>query len=202
MSATLRRGGSAVTFTWPVRSELACFDLDILAKHRFRTIDAAASEEVSAGWCTPQDPSGDAFEATEMDAGDATWLRIRIDTKKMPADQFAMRLAAEERAKGKRLTGRERRELRDALHEQLLPRLLPKTSFVDLLQWTERRRVVLLAGGKAARDIVRKLFLETFGVVLEQLTPGAMAVELLGEEHGDAVQQLQPTRWPVAKGGK
>ena len=46
-----------------------------------------------------------------LDGGAGTWLRMRTDVKKMPASWLAMRLANAEKAKGKKLSARERREL-------------------------------------------------------------------------------------------
>ena len=56
-----------------------------LAKHRFRTIENAASEEVSVGWVCPSDPSGGNVMREELLLDPHVRLRIRIDKKKLPA---------------------------------------------------------------------------------------------------------------------
>lgn len=60
MSTTLRKTGTFAAFTWtgkltdPRDPEFA----GQLSDQRFRHIDLAASEEVSAGWVTANDPTG------------------------------------------------------------------------------------------------------------------------------------------------
>ncbi len=200
MSATFRKSGSCVAFTWS--GPLALVPMDkLLAVHRFRSIDTAASEEVSAGWVTPEDPSGSQFAIEEMDAGPATWLRVRIDTKKLPKAQLAMHLAAATRAKGKALTPRERRELKDDLIEKLLPRVIPATMNIDALLFHDRRLVLLFATSKSARETFGKLFAESFGVPLQAMGPREMALQSVEAPDVDVVERLEPTRWPVARGG-
>ena len=173
-----------------------------LASRRFRTIENAASEEVSAGWVTPGDPTGDSFALEDMDGGPGTWLRIRIDSKVLPKKWVAMHIAAAEKSKGKKLSARERRELKDDLAETLLPRVLPTTNLVDALLLPNRRLVLLFSTTKAAREAFGKLFFEALGVPLSAVGP----LEL-GNRHVDTAERhaqlakLEPTRWPVARGG-
>ena len=63
------------------------------------TIENAASEETSVGWVTPADPTGDSFAVEDLDAGHATWLRMRIDTKKMPTKWLQIHRDAAEKAR-------------------------------------------------------------------------------------------------------
>ena len=191
MSLTLRRGGSVVALTYQGKiahpSDHEAFSA-ALAARRFRTIENAASEEVSVGWCTPDDPTGDSFLAEHMDAGPATWLRMRVDSKKLPAEWLAVHRAAAEKAKGRPLNARERRELKDDLTEKLLPRVLPKMGFVDALLFPDRKQVLLLSSSKSARETFGKLWFETFGVPLDVVGPQQMG--------GTAAEKLEPTRWP------
>jgi hypothetical protein len=64
----------------PASSEFAA----ALAGKRFNSIETAASEQVSMGWVTPCDPTGDSFEPADMDGEHARWLRVRIDKKSLP----------------------------------------------------------------------------------------------------------------------
>ena len=83
---SIRRSGGAVLFFY--EGKLPAPDEDAfsaaLQNRRFRTIEDAASEEISAGWITPVDPTGDSFAQEDMDAGAAVWLRVRIDKKQLP----------------------------------------------------------------------------------------------------------------------
>lgn len=194
MSLTLRRGGSAVLLAYQGRipsldpTEFAA----ALAARRFRTIENAASEEVSVGWCTSQDPSGDSFLEEHLDAMPAIWLRMRTDVKKLPAEWLAVHRVAAEKAKGRPLSAKERRELKDDLTEKLLPRVLPKMSFVDALLLPDRKRVLLLSSSKSAREAFGKLWFETFAVPLVVQGP----LELAPADDLYRIEKLEPTCWP------
>ena len=204
MTATFRRGGTFVAFAWSGKLPADPTDqafVDALASRRFRTIDGAASEEVSAGWVTPADPTGDSFDLADLDGGPATWLRVRVDVKKLPKAYLQMHLQAATRAKGKPLSARERRELKDDLHEKLLPRVIPSTTNIDALLFHDRRLLLLFAAGKSARETFGKLFRETFGVELQPLGPLAMALRSVEAPDVATVEKLEPMRWPVARAG-
>lgn len=198
----LRKSGTVAALTWAgalTDPRDAAFP-EALRNRRFRTIENAASEEVSAGWVTPLDPTGDSFDLEDLDAGAGTWLRVRVDTKKLPKAIVAQHLAAAAKSRGRALSARERREIRDGLAESLLPRVIPATSNIDALLFHDRRRLLLFAGGKSARDTFGKLFFESFGVPLVPLDPLALALAVAVGADADAVAKLEPTRWPRAKG--
>lgn len=194
MTASLRRGGSAVAFTWskdvdPSDSSFA----DLLAGHRFRSIERAASEDVSVGWVTPGDPTGESFDLDDLAAGSHWRLRFRQDAKRFPASKLAMEVANTERSRGRGLSARERRELKDDLHERLLPGILPRTQFVDVLVHQDQGSAVLLSSSKAAREAFGKLCRDSFGFEPHRLTSGELAAEILTLEQ---VGKMQPTRFP------
>jgi DNA recombination-dependent growth factor C len=170
---------------------------DALATRRFRTIENAASEEVSAGWVTAGDPTGDSFDLEDLDGGIGTWLRMRIDRKAMPTKWLQHHRDVAEKARGRKLSARERRELKDDLAEQLLPRVLPTTAHVDALLFHDRRLVLLFASSKGARETFGKLFFESFGVpliALDALQSGLRAGLDADAQH--ALERLEPTRFP------
>lgn len=188
--ATLRRGGSVVAFTW--NEDAAPGEhLAELQTRRFRSIERAASEEVSFGWVTPGDPTGDSFDLEDIAAGGSFWLRFRVDAKKFPASKMQMEVANAERLRGQRLSARQRRELKDHLHEQLLPTMLPRTQFVDVLVLGSLNRALLFATSKAARETFAKLVHESFGFVVNRCTSGFVALENV-----DEAGKLMPTAWP------
>lgn len=197
--AALRKSGSVVLFHW--HGELtdprdAAFAA-ALQQRRFRSIETAASEEVSVGWVTPPDPTGDSFAPEDLDGGNGTWLRFRIDKKKLPMKWLQIRRDAAEKARGKKLSARERRELKDDLTETLLPRVLPAITLVDALLWHDRRTVMLFASSKNAREVFGKLFFETFGQPLERSNPLVAGLRAgLGNEAAHRLERLEPVRWP------
>jgi hypothetical protein len=200
--AALRKSGSVVVFHWegaippPDQAEFAA----ALQQRRFRTIENAASEEVSVGWVTPADPTGDSFAPEDLDGGAAAWLRFRIDRKKLPLRWLQIHRDAAEKARGKKLSARERRELKDDLTEKLLPRVLPTIQLVDALLHHERAMVLLFAQSRTARETFGKLFFETFGVPLQRHDPLAAGLRAgLGAEARHRLERLEPVRWPSAE---
>lgn len=196
--ATLKRTGGLVSLRWRggIPDPSAPAFAAALAAQRFRTIQTAASEEVSVGWITQADPTGDTFDLEDLDAGNGrTWLRVRIDRKKLPAKWVQHHIDAASKARGRPLRARERRELKDELAEQLLPRVLPSTNLVDALMVWDRHLVLLLSSSKGVREAFASLFFATFGKPLDRDEPGVVALRVLGDQK--VVQALNPIRWPV-----
>ncbi|MCA8952927.1 MAG: recombination-associated protein RdgC [Planctomycetes bacterium] len=203
--ATLRKGGGVVALFWQGKiadpaDEAFC---EALAGRRFRTIENAASEEISVGWVTSALPTGDEFALEDLDAGAGTWLRMRIDKKVLPKKWLAIHLETEERARGKKLPPRERRELKADIGEKLLPRVLPTINLVDALMFHERKTILLFATGSAVVEAFGKLFFETFALPLDRANPYVCATRAgLDRETTAALERAQPIRWPDVTGGE
>lgn len=197
--AAIRKSGGVVAFFWSGKIADPRDDAfsQALARRRFRTIENAASEEVSAGWVTPADPTGDSFAAEDLDGGAGTWLRFRIDKKVLPKKWLQIHRDVAEKARGKKLSARERREMKDDLTEKLLPRVLPTIQLVDALLFAERRMVLLFASSKNARETFGKLFFESFSVPLERANPLQCGLRAeIGEAGRAALERIEPVRWP------
>lgn len=170
---------------------------DHLSLQRFRTIENAASEEISIGWVTPADPTGDNFSPEDLDGGIGTWLRLRIDKKSMPMKWLQIHRDAAEKARGKKLSAKERRELKDDLMDQLLPRVLPTITLIDALLFEERKTVLLFATSKSAKEAFGKLFFETFSLQLEPADPLASGLRSdMSDEDKRTLERVNPIRWP------
>ncbi len=200
--AAIKKGGSVVVFYWDgkVADPRDQAFADALQKHRFRSIENAASEEISAGWVTAADPTGETFALEDLDGGAGTWLRFRIDKKVLPKKWLQIHRDAAEKSRGKKLSARERRELKDDLTEKLLPRVLPNVQLIDALLYHEKRTVQLFGTSKVARETFGKLFFESFGVPLDRANPlqcGRRAG--LDGEAQNTLERLEPVRWPRAE---
>ncbi len=203
--AAIRKSGGVVVYFWDGKLADPRDDgfAELLAQRRFRSIETAASEEVSVGWVTPADPTGDTFANEDLDGGLATWLRLRIDKKTLPKKWLQIYRDAAEKQRGKKLSARERRELKDELTERLLPRTLPAVNLVDALLYHDRKMVMLFATSKAVREAFTKLFFETFTIPLERADPLRCAhVAKLGPDADRALDRLEPVRWPQHEGEK
>lgn len=201
-TATLRKGGSFVAMQWTERMPHPHDDefCEALREHRFRTIENAASEEVSIGWITPDDPTGDSHQIEDMDAGGtAVWLRVRLDKKSLPKAWVQIRMDEARRAKGKALSARERRELKDSLAEEWLPGIKPTVTGLDALLLHDRRMVLLFSSSKSAREAFASLWNATFGVTIDMVGPYALGFRLGADQ--ESMERVEPTRWPVAAGG-
>lgn len=201
--AAIRKSGGVVAYHWdgdlPAPGDPAF--ARALTDRRFRTIEHAASEEVSVGWVTPADPTGDSFDAEDLEGGSGTWLRFRIDKKVLPKRWLQIHRDAAEKARGKKLSARERRELKDDLADKLLPRVLPTITLVDALLFHERRTLLLFATGKGAREAFAKLFFDSFAVPLERQNPLRCGLRAgLGRDATAALERLEPMRWPKHDG--
>jgi hypothetical protein len=197
----IRKSGGFVAYYWqgdlPAGKDAAFGEA--LAKHRFRTIENAASEEEAVGWVTSADPTGETFDADDLDGGPATWVRFRVDKKKLPLKWLAIHRDAAEKSRGRRLSARERRELKDDLAEKLLPRVLPSVAFVDALLFHDRRLALLFGTSKSAREHFAKLFFHSFALPLDRADPLQLGLHLgLGVDAANALERLQPVRWPQA----
>ena len=173
--------------------------LQALSAHRFRTIENAASEQTSVGWVTQGDPSGNTFDREDMDRDRAVWLRLRIDKKKAPTRWLQIHRQSEEKAAGRKLDARERKEMREDLLAKLLPRVLPTINLVDVLYLPESRLLLLFATANGVREEFLSLFYRTFAVSLAAADPHRLALSLdLGGRRTDALHDLAPVRWPSA----
>lgn len=197
--ASIRKSGGVVAFHWQGKihdpqQESFCA---ALAQRRFRTIENAASEEVSVGWVTQALPTGDDFSPADLEAGAGTWLRMRIDKKALPRKWLMIHLDSEQRARGKKLSPRERKELKQDIGEKLLPRVLPTVNLVDALLFHDRKTVLLFATGKSVVEAFTKLFFETFALPLDRLNPYQMALRAgLSPELLQALDRVEAVRWP------
>ncbi len=200
--AAIRKSGGVVVFYWDgkitdPRDEAFCA---ALATRRFRTIENAASEEVSAGWVTAADPTGDSFALEDLDGGAGTWLRVRIDKKTLPKKWLQIHRDVAEKARGKKLSARERRELKDDLTEKMLPRVLPTIQLIDALLYHDRKIVQLFATSKTAREVFGKLFFETFSTPLERANPLQSGLRSgLDDTQKNELERAEAVRWPKAE---
>ncbi|MBL8723227.1 MAG: recombination-associated protein RdgC [Planctomycetes bacterium] len=204
MAAAIRKSGGIVAFHWQGKLQDPATQgfAEALAQRRFRTIENAASEEISVGWVTKADPTGDTFALEDLDGGAGTWLRVRLDKKTLPKKWLQIHRDAAEKSRGKKLSARERRELKDDLTEKLLPRVLPAVNLVDALLFFDRRLILLFATSRSVVEAFGKLFFETFSLPLERQNPRLAGLQLkLGAEAERSLDRLEPVRWPRGEDG-
>lgn len=134
---------------------------------------AAGVEGDSAGWVARDDaqvaPAGpDDFLvpiATHQDVGRIVcttvgWWRIRIDSRKVPKHLVEIAIEQKEKLRGRKLSKREKREVRDAVAAEVLPTLPTTTKFVHVLASSDT--FLLCSSSKAVRELCVRLIADTW----------------------------------------
>jgi hypothetical protein len=136
--------------------------LKAFGQHRFKTIEDSSSEEESTGWVSYADPTGGLFPEEDCLLEQVVCVRLRIDRKKAPARWLQIRLNQELRGAGK-VSPQRRKEIKQRILDELLPRVLPTVTLIDVLIRPRTRELLLFSTGIGAGDALRKLVLTTFG---------------------------------------
>lgn len=126
-------------------------------------------EGSSAGWVANDHPElfpgVDDLESTLFRDGEANsalyrW-RMRIDSRKVPAYLISMRMEAAERARGKKLSKAEKREIREAVAKEVLPKLPATSRFYDVIACEGRTPLIVLCSCSASvRESFQNLILD------------------------------------------
>lgn len=150
----------------------ASLDLDALRQHAFTPdIDADGRR---FGWVGLGDPlDTDGFELASVDAR-FMGFSFRLDTRKASGAVIRIQLAEavrEEIASGKKVGGKRKKELKEAITAKLTARAEFVPSLIDCLWDAEKGR--LLVGSASARAVqpVLELFKTTFGIDIAPITP-------------------------------
>jgi hypothetical protein len=105
-----------------------------------------------------------------------------------------------EKSAGRRLSVRERRELKVGLLESLLPRVLPAVKLVDVLFLPEQRRILSFGTSKPFREELQKLVFRTFAVQLVPLDAETLARRVgLDRAALARLDEVSPVPWPRAE---
>lgn len=140
--------------------------LDMLLHHAHQPRPDARTKEPNLGWVAIDD---DTHAPDLPHFGDALAFACRIDRKRVPARALKLAVQARQREvmqeRGvERLGKNHKQEIAEAVEEDLLSRALPTITTVDVL-WTNSEVYVFTPSATTA-DLVRALFLDTFGVRL------------------------------------
>jgi len=154
--------------------------LTLLAGGRFRTIENAASEETSLGWVCPSDASGGSFAPDSIVLSrELVRLRFRRDKKKLPAQWLALYMEAELRNRpGRKVSAKERKEIKQDIAAKLCPRILPSIRLTDVVYEIRKRCITLFSTSQSAKEDCQKLFYDTFGCRLVEADPWETAFHL------------------------
>ena len=169
---------------------------EALIQNSFRDLCDIAEAEESFGWVAPdnclQQPQLD-----QMMIEPYFKLMLRLDRRKVPAALFNAHLAIEEQAAlaasgKKKLSLSERRELKYAVKKFLLEKA-PATSSLYRALWNFRSgNCFLFSTSRGILNRFTQLFIRTFELELEPVTPWAMAEQWAGAHNAlSCLQHLE-----------
>ncbi len=147
-------------------------DLDALRQHAFTPeIDADGRR---FGWVGLGDPlDTDGFELASVDAR-FMGFSFRLDTRKASGAVIRLQLAEavrEEIASGKKVGGKRKKELKEAITAKLTARAEFVPSLIDCLWDAEKGRLLVGSASAKAVQPVLELFKTTFGIDVTPITP-------------------------------
>lgn len=158
---------------------------DSLKKNALQDIDNTP-EVRSLGWVTFEHLLDTKWESAPPEKGEYIAFSLRIDTRRIPAAVFNKHflLAMEEenrliKEQGKQVVSRERRaEIREIVKLRLMVKTLPTPVVFDVV-WATGINIIYFASTQGTViELFTDLFLQTFGLHLETLTPLALGIEI------------------------
>lgn len=190
----------------PVDNVLIMAIPDKLLQFAFRDIEDMPVMQAH-GWTSFEDMFDDKWEASTPMVGQYAVFSLRLDTRRIPAGVIKkhVTLAVKEEkeklaAVGKKFISRDRlKELKEQIILKLRQHFLPVPAEFNVLWDLQGSQVWLASTQGKVIDLFMEYFLTTFELHLEQLTPYALAVQLLGENAQDSLNALQATQF-IAEG--
>ncbi|MFO0984034.1 MAG: recombination-associated protein RdgC [Planctomycetota bacterium] len=148
--------------------------LNHLARLRFRSIDHAHDAAVGAGWVTLRSPVDTHFDG-DVWHGTHACFAVRIDRKRLPKNALKVRLLERLMVEKGKLNPQRKREIKDEILAELMPRLVPATSWHQVL-WDRKHGVVYFAStSEEDNRQFLSLFRESFDAALLPLLPAMLA---------------------------
>lgn len=135
-------------------------------RYPFKAQPSSRTEEPNFGWVELGQAGKEVL--TPLFAGNIAAASVRFDRKRINAAAFALAFDARCKeimeARGlERLGANHRQEIKEALKEELLAGVIPAVSLVDLVWSLDTGEVWIFTSSDAAVDLIRPLFLDSFG---------------------------------------
>ncbi len=184
----------------PVPEQLWSDIPDLLKKGALLDIDELPEMEAK-GWTCFDDYLDTQWVSASPHKGEYLAFTLRIDTRRIPAGvirkHVTLALKKERLAnlqQGKTYISKERKkEIKEQVILRLRQRFLPVPAEINVV-WSIRRNEVWLASVQSkVIELFMQLFLDTFQLHLQQLTPSALAVQLMGEGQVEAIDRVEAT---------
>ncbi len=193
----------------PVTDEIINQIPEKLKQYCFQDIDDIP-EPRAHGWVCFDDMLDSAWLVAPPQKGNFFFFCLRMDTRRIPPGvikkHLELALRDEKRKASEnnhKFIPRERiREIREQVLLRLRQRFLPVPAVFDII-WNLSDNEVWFASVQSGMiDLFMEVFLSTFGLHLEQMTPSNLALEILGEEAAERLDMLTETFFtPVNENG-
>lgn len=174
---------------------------DRLKKFAFQDIDNT-SEMQAHGWVAYEDFLDSEWKsAPPQKAINYFVFSLRFDMRRIPAGvikkhlMIALRQEMEKiRLQNKQFIARERKkEIKEQVLLSLRQRFLPVPSEFNVLWNTEKNEIWFASIQAKMIDLFQELFLQTFDLHLEPLTPYSLASHMLDESLVNVLDSIEPT---------
>ncbi len=146
------------------------------------------AEDRTYGWVNSDNLLQTEFHIGTVMRGAWAAVSVRIDKRRVNArllrahldlEMEALRKASVDAGGKGRIPREERKELRVEIERRLARETAPAIDLIPVLMHSKRRVAHVLSLSRGANEVVRLLFLDTFGVELVALTPWRRSIELL-----------------------
>ncbi|OUO54679.1 hypothetical protein B5F76_02245 [Desulfovibrio sp. An276] len=184
----------------PVPEQLWADIPDLLKKGALLDIDELPEMEAK-GWTCFDDYLDTQWVTASPHKGEYLAFTLRIDTRRIPAGvirkHVTLALKKEKLAnlaQGKTYISKERKkEIKEQVTLRLRQRFLPVPAEINVV-WSIRKNEVWLASVQnKVIELFMQLFLDTFQLHLQQLTPSALAIQLMGEGQVETIDRIEAT---------
>ena len=184
----------------PVPEQLWADIPDLLKKGALLDIDELPEMEAK-GWTCFDDYLDTQWVTASPHKGEYLPFTLRIDTRRIPAGvirkHVTLALKKEKLAnlaQGKTYISKERKkEIKEQVTLRLRQRFLPVPAEINVV-WSIRKNEVWLASVQnKVIELFMQLFLDTFQLHLQQLTPSALAIQLMGEGQVETIDRIEAT---------
>ena len=182
----------------PVPNELWAEIPQLLKKGAILDIDETSDTQAD-GWVSFDDYLDTTWQAGPPQKGAYLAFSLRLDIRRVPAgvvrkylDLALKREKAENEKNGRKFISRERRkELKEQVQMALRKRFLPVPGEFNVIWNTANNEIWFASTQTKVLELFVQRFLATFKLHIEQLTPPALALSMLGDAAEEAVHDAE-----------
>jgi hypothetical protein len=183
--------------------------LDALEKHKINPQDSG-SVEIDYGWTAGRHVFDTQFSFEHNVFNDALSFALRVDTNRVPAEiRAAFKIMEEDALAAPNPSGfisnKQKKTVRETLSQKIDDELRTgkyRRSKLTPILWDFPTSTLYTSATSSAAEKLMELFERTFGLELQPLSAGSLALNLLkSQAHRRDYEDLRPTRFVLADGG-